>query len=133
MNELDNFEIWNKKKQNLHFNSTFNAYPKIGEVWVAAVGKNIGFEQNGKGYDFQRPVLIIKKFNNHMMWIVPLTSIPKSLDFYYNYTDHDGNKVAAILAQLKLMSTKRLYRRSYRISKVEFSRIIKALQNMLDT
>jgi mRNA interferase MazF len=27
------------------------------------MGKNLGFEQNGKGENFVRPVIILKKFN----------------------------------------------------------------------
>jgi len=50
-------------------------------------GKNIGFEQNGSGDNFSRPVLIVKKFNNHMFWCVPLSTKQKTFDFYFNYTD----------------------------------------------
>ncbi len=79
------------------------------------IGKNIGFEQNGSGNNFSRPLLVIKKFNNHMFWIVPLSSKQKKLDFYFNYVDNNGQKVSAVLAQLRLVSVKRLKRKMYEI------------------
>jgi hypothetical protein len=38
---------------------------------MSSFGKNIGYEQNGSGANFSRPILIIRKFNNHMYWVVP--------------------------------------------------------------
>ncbi len=128
---LKDFDNWNKKKQQLDKNKDAKAYCKIGDVWVASVGQNIGYEQNGKGKDFLRPILIVKKFNNQMVWAVPLTSIPKSLNFYYNFTDPHENNVAAILAQLKLFSTKRLYRKVYRIQEEKFYTVINELKKLL--
>ncbi len=58
-------------------------------------------------------MLIIKKFNNQMYWCIPLSTKQKNLDFYFNYTDPDGRNVSAILAQMKLMSVKRLKRKMY--------------------
>jgi len=33
---------------------------------LASLGKNIGYEQDGNGSGFSRPVLVVKKFNNQM-------------------------------------------------------------------
>lgn len=79
-------------------------------------GKNIGYEQNGSGDNFARPVLVVKKFNNHMFWCVPLSTKQKRFDFYFNFTDPNEQKVSAILAQLKLVSVKRLKRKLYEIT-----------------
>jgi len=54
--------------------------------------------------------LIVKKFNNKMFWVVPLTSKQKALDFYHNFTDATGHAASAILAQLRLLSLKRFDR-----------------------
>ena len=41
-------------------------FPQLGEIWMCALGKNIGREQNGGGESFSRPMLVIKKFNNEI-------------------------------------------------------------------
>ncbi len=97
MNEFDVWNIHKKRIEDTDVDPT--KFPKEGEVWMSAVGRNIGFEQNGSGDNFSRPVLVIKKFNNHMFWVVPLSTKQKSLDFYFNYTDPNHEKVSAILAQ----------------------------------
>jgi len=91
-------------------------FPKEGEVWVAILGKNIGSEINGGLHNFSRPVLVVKKFSNQIYWAVPLSTKQKSLDFYLNFTDVDGQKVALILAQLRLINIRRFRRKVYDIA-----------------
>jgi mRNA interferase MazF len=121
---IDDFDSWNvlKKKIETEINPA-DKYPKEGEVWMSSVGKNIGFEQNGSGDNFSRPVVIIKKFNNHMFWSVPLSTKQKDFDFYYNYTDINNQAVSAILAQMKLMSIKRLKRKLYEVDEKKLGEI----------
>ena len=116
---VDDFDAWNRLKKEIHSQSDRRQlFPKEGEVWMSAFGRNLGFEQNGSGDNFARPVLITKKFNNHMFWIVPLSTRQKNIDFYYNFTDPEGRLVSAILAQMKLMSVKRLKRKLYDIPNI---------------
>jgi mRNA-degrading endonuclease toxin of MazEF toxin-antitoxin module len=113
MDDID-FDDWNRLKKSLESNIEGpNRFLKEGEAWMSLVGKNIGWEQNGTGIRFSRPVLILRVFNNHMFWAVPLSSRQKSLDFYFNFTDPLNQRVSAILAQMKLMSVKRLERKMY--------------------
>jgi mRNA interferase MazF len=127
------FDEWNDIKKNVEKNSDqLNNFPKEGEVWVGLLGKNIGVEQNGGFDNFSRPVLVIKKFNNQMFWIVPLSTKQKKLDFYYNFENKDKQNISVILAQLKLMSIKRFKRDIYKISLDDFIEIKKKLKNFLD-
>ena len=48
-----------------------------------------------------------------MFWVVPLSTKQKPLDFYFNYNDPTGAPVAAVLAQLRLVSINRLRRDIY--------------------
>ena len=123
-----NFDHWNKIKKTI--DSRVNAlgiFPKEGEVWISIIGKNIGFEQNGSNRDFSRPVLVVKKFNNNMFWCVPLSTKQKSLDFYFNYTDPNNQRVSAILAQMRLISVKRFKRKIYDINNY----LLKDIKNRL--
>ena len=98
---------------------------------MSNLGKNVGFEQNGSGKSFSRPVLIIKKFNNHMFWAIPLSTKQKTFDFYFNYTDPNGMHVSAVLAQMKLISIKRLKRKMYDIPDYFLVQIKQRLQSFL--
>jgi mRNA interferase MazF len=110
----NDFDLWNETKKRLAFEKRLpTAFPKRGEVWMCTLGMNLGREQNGGPRDFSRPVLVVQKFNNEMFWIVPLTTKQKALDFYFNFDDPSGAHVAAVLAQLRLVSINRLRRDVY--------------------
>ncbi|MEI8337614.1 MAG: type II toxin-antitoxin system PemK/MazF family toxin [bacterium] len=121
---MDSFDIWNNLKKKIDSETNIaEKFPKEGEIWMTHLGKNIGYEQNGAGESFSRPVLITKKFNNQMFWIIPLSTKQKNFDFYYNYINSEGLKVSVILAQLKLLSVKRLKRKMGDMEKTKFIEI----------
>lgn len=114
--EIKEYDDWNMLKKQIHLGvATVNTFPKEREIWMASLGKNIGFEQNGIGTYFSRPLLVVKKFNNNMFWCVPLSTKQKNFDFYYNFTDPNNQNVSAILAQLRLAGIERLKRKLYEI------------------
>ena len=128
----NDFDKWNDLKKKIDGeNNQPKSFPKSGEVWMCSVGKNIGFEQNGSGDNFSRPVLIVTKFNNQMFWAISLSTKQKKFDFYYNFTDPYKKKIAVILAQLKLVSIKRLKRKLYEIKHREFDEIKASLRKFI--
>ena len=129
---MKDFNRWNELKKKIdEKNNVLDNFPKEGEVWMSDVGLNIGYEQNGSEDNFSRPMLIVKKFNNHMFWAIPLSTKQKDFDFYFNYTDPNDQKVSAILAQMKLVSVKRLKRDIYVVSDKLFDEIRKKLKSFL--
>jgi mRNA interferase MazF len=134
---LKEFDLWNGLKKKIEFEITNikdepDGFPKEGEVWMCSLGRNLGYEQNGVNKNFSRPVVIIKKFNNHMFWAVPLSTKQKDFDFYFNFTDPFEQKVSAIIAQMKLVSVKRLKRKMYDIPKPILDEIKAKLKKFLD-
>ena len=120
----DDFDQWNEIKKDLEISEIPPLLlPREREVWMCSVGKNLGFEQNGSGDNFSRPALIIKKFNNQMFWVVPLSSKQKPFDFYFNFTDPNNQKVSVILAQLRLVSIKRFRRVLYELPGNDFEAV----------
>jgi mRNA interferase MazF len=114
--ETATYDAWNNLKKAIQAQpDELESFPREGEVWVASIGQNVGFEQNGTGNQFSRPVLVVKRFHNHMFWCVPLSTKQKNFDFYHNFTDPNGLAVSAIIAQLKLVSIKRFKRKLYDI------------------
>ena len=129
---MKDFDRWNNTKKSLEsFERVDRLFPLKGEVWIIYVGTNIGYEQDSNSLDFTRPALVIRKFNNKMMWIIPLSNKQKNFDFYFNFIDPRGNKVSVILAQLKLVSVKRFKRKMYEISDDLFLEITKKIIALL--
>ena len=107
--EEKNFDDWIKVKKQVHSD---NLLPKIseGEVWWAAVGENVGIEINGKSEFFSRPIVIVKKLSRYGFLAVPLTSQKHEGSWYAKFVFKNKTQYAA-LAQMRVMSTARLYRR----------------------
>ncbi len=126
------FDTWSEEKKRLDRVKPRDQYfPHEQWVWMLSLGVNIGFEQDGIGESFSRPAVVVKKFNNQMYWVVPLTSKQKNLDFYYNYTDAEGNNVAAIASQLRLVSTKRFQREMYKMDSRNFENLRDLLKSFI--
>jgi hypothetical protein len=101
---MKNFTQWNRQKQDIHENESI-LYFGEREIWFCRLGANIGYEQDGKGSDFERPILIFKKFNNHVFWGIPLTSSQKTSKFYFEFS-FKNKKSWAILSQIRLLDKK---------------------------
>lgn len=95
---------------------------KEGEVHWCSLGENVGDEENGKGDDFRRPVLIFKKFNNNIFWGIPLSSQLKDNKYYVKILLKE-EEVSAMISQLRILDTKRLDEYVGYISKVDFIKI----------
>jgi mRNA-degrading endonuclease toxin of MazEF toxin-antitoxin module len=113
------YDNWNDGKKKISLND--RVYFRKGDIWFASIGKNIGDEEDGKNYIFERPILIIRKFNNNIFLGIPLTSQDKEGKYYYKL-DYPNNSVA-ILSQIRLFDAKRLLRFIRRISSKEVAEI----------
>jgi mRNA interferase MazF len=126
---MKNFNDWNLLKINIdnEDRSAKTLYFHEREIWWASLGLNIGHEQDGKNINFERPVLVIKKFNQEVLWIVPLTSkLKANKKFYYKLTGDLGleKDSVVIMSQIKLISCKRLLRKIGNVSEVDLKKII---------
>ena len=124
------FNKWNKQKIWIDLHKERHFF-KEREVWWATVGENIGSEQDGKGTDFRRPVLIFKKFNTELFWGLPLSrKIKENNPYYIPITLEDGSIESAITSQLRPLDAKRLIKRMGIVSKEEHQRIRKEVINL---
>jgi mRNA interferase MazF len=124
------FDSWNTLKKNLHANEQF-AHVHEREVWFCALGVNIGFEQDGSGKEFLRPVVILKKFNNSIFLGIPLTKTNKSSKFYFPFSFIQGQQSVAILSQIRLLDAKRLRYKRGVMEQSEFFEMKKHLIDLL--
>lgn len=128
--ELIKFVEWTKLKIKIHI-SKKEVYFREGEIWWSCLGVNIGHEQEGKNKNFERPILILKKFNQHTLWAVPLTTKMKENNPYYHQYELNGEEYAAILPQLRLLSSKRLLRRIGIFPLADFEMIREKIKKMI--
>lgn len=129
---MKDFDIWNNHKKLIESTDHTQIVFSEREVWWAALGNNIGDEEDGKNELFERPVLILRKFSVHTCLILPLTSQGKdSLPFYYKLPSQEMSYV--ILSQIRLISSKRLLRKMYRVGRGEFSKIQNSLEKLILT
>ena len=120
------FEKWHKKKTDID-NSSKRLFFHEREIWWCSLGVNVGFEQDGKGEEFTRPVLIFKKFNNEVFWALPISTRIKKGKFYQTVNLNDGLPRVVIISQLRLVDAKRLIDKVGVISKNNYLDIQKAV------
>ena len=127
---MKSYDKWNEVKKEIsqeHANLIF----KIREIFWVKVGQNIGYETDGKGEEFLRPVLILRKFSKDTFLGIPLTTVKKDDMFHYEFIVNSTNKVNyANLSQIKLFDAKRLQTKLGKIS-VEDFKILKSKLNKL--
>ena len=125
------FDDWNEKKKELTSRPTReNLFFYEREMWWCSLGLNIGVEINGKHENYERPVLIIKKFNSSMIWILPLTSKERNSPHYMKIKHTHGTSWVS-LAQIKTVSTKRLLRKIGMISIHDFQLVLRSVSSSI--
>ncbi len=92
------------------------------EVYWCALGENVGDEENGKGSEFGRPVLVFKKFNNNIFWGIPMSTKNKDNMYYVRVLLKDMEQ-SVILSQLRILDTRRLDKKIGYISIEDFVRV----------
>ncbi len=127
------FVDWTKKKVRHHVGQEPEKYFREKEIWWAAMGKNIGFEIDGKNDLFERPVLILKGYSKDMCFVLPLTSkIKNPIPWYQHVVSLINGDSAVIISQGKSLSSKRLLRKHDAISNEDYNAIIEKFVNQFE-
>lgn len=124
-----NFDGWNIQKKMIHDMENKKSFHER-EVWFIKIGENVGFEQNGKGEEFLRPVIVYRKFSKNVFLGIPLTKVFKEGKFYSNFI-FQGRKSNAILSQIRLFDSKRLSYSIGRMSKGDYNRVKEKLIELI--
>ncbi len=129
----NDFDKWNKVKKDTHKENVLVGF-RNRDIFYIKMGQNIGFEQNGKGDNFVRPVIVFKKFNKNMFFGIPLSTQIKEGRFYYNFEFKKGRTISkniALLSQLKLYSLNRLLNKIGVINKIDFENMKKKFMKLI--
>lgn len=133
------FDRWNTLKKAIDASAAPRVYFHTRELWFAHIGTNVGFEQDGRGKEALRPILVVRKFNNEVLWGLPLTRRDKPGNPYYApfdympFPDVPGPllKSVAILSQLRLIDAKRLRYKIGTIPDDDFSDLKEKVRRLL--
>ena len=128
---MKNFDEWNELKKKIESKEKQIPIFREREVWWCSIGLNIGSENDGKHIFFERPVLILKKFNRQLAWAIPTTSKIK-LDHYHHQLNYHGKTISVILSQLRLISAKRLRWRITTIPSKTFDEIKNCIIELIE-
>ncbi len=123
------YEQWSPIKQIVN-NERPRVFFEEREIWFSYFGENIGFEQDGKGKEFQRPVLILKKFNKEISWVIPLTHSSKKGLYYFSF-QLNGTTSTAILSQIRLLDAKRFKYKIGTVHKNDFAELKSKVSQIL--
>ncbi|PIR37355.1 MAG: hypothetical protein COV35_09685 [Alphaproteobacteria bacterium CG11_big_fil_rev_8_21_14_0_20_39_49] len=124
------FDGWNEAKKNLQENTHYPLF-KERDVWWCRLGVNLGDEEDGKGEFFNRPVLVLRKFNKRVFIGVPLSSKIKDNNYFYFTFAFQRRKQSVILPQIRLMDSRRLSDKMGSVSKEEFLIIKEKVKNLI--
>ena len=106
------------------------------EIWFCYLGANVGFEQDGQGEEFLRPVVVLRKFNNEIFWAIPLTKSRKKKKeqtdrYYYSFSFMPEIISVAILSQIRLVDAKRLSRHIGAMEENDFEKLNEKFKALL--
>jgi len=123
------YKRWMPKKAEINSRKVRAAFKERGVFWVS-VGENVGFEEDGKGTYFNRPVVIVKKFSKNMFWGVPLSTTSRRGRYYHPITV-TGKLSVALLSQARTFDATRLANKIGMLDVEEFDELRNKLSKVL--
>jgi len=123
------FSKWCSLKEKLE-NRKKLPYFKNREIWWAYPGKNIAYEEDGKGDNFTRPILIFHKFNKNLLLAIPQSKQIKKHPYIWVY-DHTDEKRALLILQMRVISSKRLIKKMATLPRDKFDKLVKEMNNSI--
>ena len=122
------FDNWNYKKKETHENGE-NKFYHPRDIWWCRLGLNIGYEQDGKEEDYERPVLVLKSFGKNICLIVPLTTSLHKHIYRIPIGLVEDKNATVILSQIKVIDTKRFIEKIGVLNKEKFMEIQKHIRD----
>lgn len=124
------FDGWNEEKKRTN-DRTDVPFCHDRELWWCALGVNVGFEQDGSGDNFRRPVLVLKGLSTETCFVIPLTTSARRHPLRPSVGKVEGKQAHALLSQMRVIDTKRLVRKIGYLDRDIFEDIRKAARGML--
>jgi mRNA interferase MazF len=129
MEYFKNHDAWSIFKKIIESREPIVSFHE-GEIWWCNIGVNIGSELDGKGEQFTRLVVIMKKTSPTIFYALPLSSKKATL-IYHIPIVHDGKTSYAVMSQIFACSSKRLERCVWIMSRDELRGLKERLTDIL--
>jgi mRNA interferase MazF len=127
---MKQYDVWNEVKKVTNLNEK-NIYFKERDIFWIKLGENIGYEQNGKGDKFQRPVIVVKKYTSDMFLGVPLSTTLREGTFFFQFNFIENETSTALLVQNRLFSNKRFIKKIGKIKEDDFEKLKIKLRDLI--
>jgi mRNA-degrading endonuclease toxin of MazEF toxin-antitoxin module len=129
MHFIKKFQQWFLIKENIETLNVGRSFEE-GQIWWCRLGENVGHEQCGKGDEFLRPVVIIKKFNRNLFYGVPTSSKYKNNKYYFDLKLKKNNTFA-LLSQMRAIDARRLKYKMARLPDADLIILKKAISKVI--
>jgi mRNA interferase MazF len=126
---MKDFTTWNALKTQLNDRSDAPRFDER-DVWWCSIGANVGDEEDGKSHLFSRPVLVVRKFNAHLFWGVPLTTQIKQTP-HYHLIHFKNREQCVMLSHLKSLESRRMIEKMGKLNEGDFKAVKDVIKNML--
>lgn len=131
---IKDFDGWHPLKKQIQEDEKVPTI-KQREIWWCSIGVNIGVEQDGKNDLYERPVLVVRKFNNRHFMGVPLTTqlkdFPLRKNIFYRNDKGSGVKEGqALLSQMRSYDAMRLTRHVAKLGTGQFNELMQEICEM---
>ena len=118
------FDQWNEKKKKIDAKQE-QLFFKQGEIWWVNFGCNVGYEMDGKGVEYTRPAIIIKKYNKFSFLAIPLSTARKTNFYKISVGIIAGKEAVANLSQIKNIDSRRLVKKVGHLNAAIFEEVKK--------
>src|SRR3989344_7085690 len=124
------FDGWNDSKKKLH-RQVFAPLYHRREVWWVSLGVNIGTEIDGTGKQYDRPVVVIKGFNENQCFTVALTGRYRKDPYHYPVGIVGDREASAVLSQIRIVDTKRFVKKIGMLDEAIYDKLLEHLKETL--
>jgi mRNA interferase MazF len=126
---MKDFDTWNELKKEI--NTAEGKLYKERDIWWCQLGINVGFEQDGTGKSYERPVVVLRGFSKSVCLVVPLTTSTKENKYHVSLGEISEKPAFAIISQVRLIDTKRFIDKIGMLGKEKFAELKNAVKAIL--
>ena len=125
------YQKWHCQKTAIDHSSASRVFYHEREMWWCTLGVNIGFEQDGSGEEYRRPVLILRGLSKETCFVVPLTTATSDHMLRPSVGPVDGKQARVLLSQIRVIDVRRLVRKIGYLEQGIFEQIRKKAKDIL--